>query len=80
MMDKFTTSESYTIAGVGTAFIVPAPYEMNRAKPEIIGKDVEINGTVYRITGVERSLTPGPIRIGDSIGLWVAGAPRPGRR
>jgi hypothetical protein len=51
--------------------IVKAPYEMNRDRPDIIGKRVRINGSLYDVLGVNRHAVMSPIRQGETIGLLV---------
>jgi hypothetical protein len=56
-----------------TIIAVPAPFEMDRQNPEIIGKIVEfeLEDGWFIVTGVERNLPAGPIREGEIIGVTV---------
>jgi hypothetical protein len=57
--------------GRRTAFVA-APFNMNRAKPEIVGQTVSLDGSPYRVIGCERYTSGKPtIDAGESIGLLV---------
>lgn len=67
--------EAFGITGRGFLIVAPAPFEMSRDRPEIVGRKVsfsarngEFTGTVK---GVERFMPATPIRPGESLGLLV---------
>jgi hypothetical protein len=68
---EFAAEDRYEIAGRGTAFAGPAPFEMRRDKPEINGRIVRIKGVLYRVVGGERKMPNTRIAAGEDIGLLV---------
>ena len=68
--------DSYQVAGGGTVYTMPAPYEMSRQSPEIRGKTVTIAwrgaSNSFLVIGVERYASGLPkIKLGEHIGLLV---------
>ncbi len=49
---------------------IAAPFPMSGETPEIIGREVAINGVVYQVIGIARQIS-GKIHKGEPIGLEV---------
>ena len=69
-MLKFRTEDMIKVNGYRNA-VVKNPYEC-KDFGHIIGKDVEIDGVVERVIGVERYAHYPPWREGEMIGLKLA--------
>lgn len=70
-MIDLVSDESFKVSGRGTVWMVPAPFQMKRDKPEIVGQTIKLNGKLVNVVGVERNLPHGPIAKGEMIGLLV---------
>ena len=60
----------------GMFFVVAAPFDMDRDRPEIVGRAVTFDGhALWKVAGVERYAMGVPIRKGEKIGLRVVAIP-----
>ncbi len=72
-MIEVTSIDKYPAPGklTGTVYSVRAPFEMDRANPEIRGQIIRIDDKEMLVSGVECFRPLFPIRKGEIIGLWV---------
>jgi hypothetical protein len=69
-MIAFKSDTSFMIAR-GKVFVVQNQEIWERGKCPYMNAEVEIDGSVYTVVGVETFPTNGPVRIGVPMGLLV---------
>lgn len=67
----FTSEDTFHIKGRGKCFAVRNPIECQNFD-HLVGFNVEIDGQVHRVIGVERFAHNAPWRAGEAIALQVA--------
>ena len=74
-MFSVTSVETIPMPPHGTLIVIECPVESERDKDSMfqtIGTSIEIDGTIHKIKGIERSLILSPIQVGETIGVLVA--------
>ena len=68
----FTEEDRFTITGRGTVSTGKCPEEWDGADPsDIVGNPIKIGDAVYKVLGIEKHATPGPLRAGQPIGVLL---------
>jgi len=74
-MFSVTSVETIPMPLRGTLIVIECPVECERDNDSMfqtIGTSIEIDGTIHKIKGIERSLILPPIQVGETIGVLVA--------
>lgn len=72
---KFDPVDSFLLSGRGRVYVGPCPLDGETDETNIrkcVGRQVEIHGVVYTITGVDTYAKLPPPRLGESVGLLVS--------